>query len=189
MPLLAEKAALRRQLRQLRQGIPPEERARAAQAAARVVCALPEFVQAHTVLLYLATGEELETAPILQEALRLGKTVGVPRCEGPGQMRFYRYLPEHPPAPGAYGILEPDAACCPPVTRWEGSLCITPGLAYDRTGHRLGYGGGYYDRFFAGYSGIRLGLCYQRLLLPALPTGPDDRPVELVVTEDGGFRV
>lgn len=188
MPVLTEKAALRRQLLAARQALDPGQRAAAAREVARQVAALPEFVQAKTVLLYLSTPQELDTAPILREALRRGKQVGAPRCEGEGQMRFYVYRPGAL-IKGAFGIREPDPARCPPVEGLAESICLAPGLSYDRAGFRLGYGGGYYDRFFAGYPGFRIGVCFAALLRQALPIEPTDCPVQLVVTEKGGFRL
>lgn len=157
------------------------------QAVAKRLAALPEYRRAGTVLAFAGTDRELDTGPLLTMILSDGKRLALPRCVGPGQMQAL--LAEDPALlrPGAYGILEPEADW-PPVLPAEIQLAVVPCLACDRAGHRLGHGGGYYDRYLAAYGGDAVLACPQALVLDRVPQGPFDRPVPLVVTESGVYR-
>ena len=83
---------------------------------------------------------------------------------------------------GMYGIREPDEALpCSEIT--ENTVCIVPGLAFTPDGGRLGYGGGYYDRFLSDYSGTSIGLCYSELLFDSLPSEEYDIAVDIIITD------
>ena len=90
---------------------------------------------------------------------------------------------------GAYGVMEPNPVSCPVLHEYSGSLCVVPALAYDKAGYRLGYGGGYYDRFLSRYTGVTAGIVYQCFLRERLIHGRYDRPVEFVFTEYGSFHI
>ena len=96
------------------------------------------------------------------------------------EARLYRGMSRL--SPGAFGIPEPDPDC--PVVKVEDlSMILVPGLCFDLRRFRLGHGGGYYDRYLAGFSGLTVALCRDRLLFPSLPTEPHDRAVDLLLTE------
>lgn len=179
-----EKSLLRRTFLARRDGL--EDRDAKDRAICRTLCKLPRFQQANQVLLYLSKGSEPDTWEILEQALRQGKQVCAPRClDSQGNMAFYRITSREDLAPGRFGLLEPDPAKCPEAECGEESLCLVPGLAFDREGYRLGYGKGYYDRFLAKHRVEAIGLCYGALLQPRLPRGPYDRQVDWLVTEAG----
>jgi len=102
-------------------------------------------------------------------------------------MVFHRYVPDnliiHP-----FGMAEP-AAHLPQVSPKEIQLVLTPGLAFDRSGWRLGYGGGYFDRFLKDFGGVSVGVVYRDLLLNTIPHGRYDIPMSWLVTEDGIVKV
>ena len=102
------------------------------------------------------------------------------------RMVFHPYdaarLVRHP-----FGMAEP-AADLPTVPPEALELVLVPGLAFDRHGWRLGYGGGYYDRFLKGFAGISAGIVFHALLLDDLPHGEFDVPVQWVVTEEGMLK-
>ena len=178
-----EKDALRRKLLARRNRLPDrEERDRKWQER---LFSLPHYRESPALLLYLSVESEPDTWPVLENALKQGKAVYAPCClDREGRMAFYRVFSRGCLAPGPFGIWEPDPARCPP---WKGeaALCLVPGLAFDRKGFRLGYGKGYYDRFLADFRGASVGLCYGPLLLPDLPRGPYDRPVDVVLADTG----
>lgn len=149
------------------------------------------YQKAPWVLLYLSTGEEVDTRRILEDALSRGKAVYAPVCRAgeEGQMDFYRVRFPGLLAPGAYGILEPPREEPMPAQVPPGALCLVPGLAFDQRGYRLGYGKGYYDRFLQKRQVRAVGLCYQALFVPSLPEGPFDQRVEAVITEQGCQRI
>ena len=85
---------------------------------------------------------------------------------------------------GAYGIPEPSDKM-EVVTDFSECICIVPGLVFDLSGHRLGYGKGYYDRFLKDFTGYSVGLVYSEFILDKLPCEPTDRAVDLMITERG----
>ena len=142
------------------------------------------FRETKTVLTYVSVPAEIDTSLFLETAIRLKKTVAVPRCEDQsGRMSFYIIRTASELSPGHFGVLEP-AAHCEPLSDIPGdALCVVPALAFDRKGFRLGYGKGYYDRFLNRFTGTAVGLCYARCVQDALPHGKYDRAVQLLVTE------
>ena len=141
-----EKQALRASIRQLAAGLSPRYRAAADRAIAAHVLSLPEYQSAGAVFCFVGAGREIDTRPILEQALADGKTLCVPLCTGPGTMelRAVRDLKEL--VPGAYGILEPPADS-PALSPDQTDLAVIPCVTCSREGRRLGRGGGYYDRF------------------------------------------
>ena len=108
----------------------------------------------------------------------------LPRIQPEGRMTFHPYDPEHM-IWHPYGMLEP-APDLSSVSVENIQLALVPGLAFDRQGWRLGYGGGFFDRFLAGFAhGISLGVTYHALLLDSLPHHQHDIPVQYIVTEEG----
>lgn len=181
---MQEKAALRRELLARRDAVPQrEEKSR---AVGDGVLALPAYQKARQVLLYLSKGSEVDTWKVFARALAEGKEVYAPRClDGEGTMGFFQVTSPQELLQGRFGLWEPDPRRCAPWRRREGALCLVPGIAFDRQGYRLGYGKGYYDRFLAVFSGTAAGLCFRELALERLPRGPQDRRVDVLVTEAG----
>lgn len=171
----AQKAALRREIAAL----PAPDW----QPLLRSFLALPEVDAARAVLLFYGVGREPDTVELIDELLRRGKAVALPRC-----------LPEHwmeaaviddrtQLRPGKYGIPEPDESC-PVLARDRIDLILVPNVCCDRRGYRLGHGAGYYDRYLAGYSGMTVSLCPESWLQARVPTDEFDLPVRLVLTEE-----
>lgn len=182
---MTEKQALRRQLLAKRRALPQRKEKDA--AIFQHVAALPVWRQASQVLLYLSLPEEPDTLALARLALGQGKQVLAPVCSpGPGDMAFYPFADLGELRRGQWGIWEPVPQGLPSAPE-PGTLCLTPGLAFDRTGARLGYGRGYYDRFLAGRGLYAVGLCYADLFVDWLPTTPLDERVALVVTEAGAY--
>ena len=140
------------------------------------------YREADTLLVYAAREHEIDTAMVICAALANHKIVALPRCEEDGVMRFYRIRSMSDLIPGRFGIREPDPACelFEPGAR---TLCVCPCLCCDMQGYRLGFGGGYYDRFLSDYPGTSAVLCYADALLPELRHEPHDIPVNIIVTE------
>jgi 5-formyltetrahydrofolate cyclo-ligase len=140
------------------------------------------FQEAALILSYLPMSDEVDLLPLMQKNPQ--KNWLVPRILPQGRMQF------HPYDPGRllrhrFGMLEPDPEL-PVIPAEQVELVLTPGLAYDRCGWRLGYGGGFYDRFLSGQQSlVSLGVTYQALLLPDLPHHEYDVPVQYIVTEYG----
>lgn len=181
--MCADKQSLRRFFRAQRAAQSSDARTAQANAIAARVLSHPIYAHAQTIFCYCARAEEIDTHAILQAALQAGKCVCVPRCTGPGIMSAYAILDLQQLLPGAYGILEPPADL-PAIAPEQIDLCLAPCLAADRSGYRLGYGGGYYDRFFAKMTGVRAALCAaDRLLDAPLPQESTDLPCHVIFTE------
>ncbi len=172
----------------LRRLVTPAQKAEWDQAiAARTLRLAKEagLMDGRPVYLYMDIRNEAGTGGILKELWRRKIPAALPRVEG-RQIRFYLAGSPQDLAPGAMGILEP-AAGCPPAESRE-SLVLTPGVAFDRSLLRLGYGGGYYDRFFQEEPAHpRWGLAYEFQVIDALIPDPWDCRVDRIITEEGAY--
>ena len=177
----ARKAALRAQAKLRRTAMSADERAAKSAAMCALALALPAAGKTARVLCYLSLPQEPDTRAIVRAALARGKALYVPRVLPERGLAFHRIFAEDEAAPGAFGIREPPADA--PLFAGGDALCFVPGLCFDAGGCRVGYGGGYYDRFLAAFAGIAAGLCFEADLAPSLPRTQTDRAVGIVVTE------
>jgi 5-formyltetrahydrofolate cyclo-ligase len=115
--------------------------------------------------------------------LRLGKRVVVPKVSGRRLLLCELKDPDRDLAPGSFGVWEPLPHAMRPVSPKALELVIIPGLAFDRRGHRLGHGLGYFDRFLRRVprSAARIGVCFDFQLLDHLPNRPHDQAVDRVL--------
>ena len=151
-------------------------------AILRALLCTEAFRESDLVLCYVSVASEADTRALLSHCFAVGRRVAVPRCEPKGVMRFHEVRSLQSLRPSPLGIPEPDADL--PVPEFgKKTLCIVPGLLFDLCGHRIGYGGGYYDRFLAAFPGKTIGLCHEALLCRALPHEPFDCPVQCIITE------
>ena len=132
---------------------------------------------------YVGRDDEVNTSPVLRQALSEGKRVGVPLCAGPGVMEVREIESLEDLNPGFCGMKEPDRTC-PLIRPDEIDLVLVPCLSCTRDGTRLGYGGGYYDRYLKKVRGTTLAIFRERLLSASLPVEPHDIPVLGVITEN-----
>jgi 5-formyltetrahydrofolate cyclo-ligase len=190
LDLRGYKTALRIRYRNIRKAMEPAvKREKDSQILARLL-AMPIYQECRLLLTYVSTPEEVDTHVLITKAIAAGKTVAVPYCiAGTRQMAFYTIRSLEELVPRSYGVLEPVAKEENKITNFARSLCVLPGVVFDRFGYRLGYGGGYYDRFLAeAYPGKTVGLCYQDCTVPSLRRGRFDVACEWVVTENDFFR-
>lgn len=140
---------------------------------------------ASDIALYVATPQEFPTDSLIGLALVQGKRIWLPRVTGPTGMEMVRVAGPGDLVPGRFGILEPRADLAAPASVPKGLLVIAPGLVFDRHGHRIGKGKGFYDRWFAANpDAVRAGLCFDVQVHPArLEPGPHDMPVHHLLTE------
>ncbi len=183
-----QKRALRREMSERRAALSDDERrARSAAATARLL-ALPELAEAagRTIAGYVAAKGEIDPAEALARLAADGATVALPRVSAAApRLRFHR-APIDGLVPGRFGLMEP-AASTPEVAVDALDVVIVPGLAFDDAGHRLGFGGGYYDGGFADRPGARhaprIGLAYDFQVVARCPAGDGDVGVDVVVTD------
>ena len=138
-----------------------------------------QYREAKAIYGYLPYNQEVRTVPMLEQALLDGKRVAVPKCYG-DEMKFIWLDDLSQVAPGYAGIPEPIADA--PVADDETALVLMPGLAFDPQGHRIGYGGGFYDKFLAlEPDHPTLALCYDFQMMDHLETDDYDIPVDCVL--------
>ena len=179
---MLDKKALRREIGAKKRAMSAEEIEQASARLAEKFFQTELYRQAKAIYGYLSYNQEVCTEQILRRAQADGKRVAVPKVYGE-EMRFLWLNDLKQVAPGAYGIPEPVAD--EPVAMDETALVLMPGLAFDPEGHRLGYGGGFYDRYLADQPNHPfVALCYRFQLLDHLETEAHDVPVDLVVCDD-----
>jgi 5-formyltetrahydrofolate cyclo-ligase len=186
---VVEKRELRERMRAVRSEIPPSERAiLAARAEARLL-ALPELQGASTVLMFYSFGTEIPTAVLVRRLLTRGWRVLLPYLTDGAEMEAGEIRPGESLEPTDYGPKEPNRRVA--VSPQEVDVVVTPGLAFDRSGRRLGYGGGYYDRYLTRLHphAVRIGIGFASQVLDRVPAEDDDELVDVIVTDGEVIRV
>lgn len=178
------KRALRAKYRSLREEMDPAEKAGYDRQIFERLIATPFYQKAKALLCFVSTDIEVDTHRLISRALADGKRVAVPKClDRKGTMEFYEIHGLSELSPGEFALLEPDITHALPFTDYKNSLCILPAFAFDRDGFRLGFGMGYYDRFLHRFTGMKLGVCYNSCIAPALPHGRFDVPADYIITQ------
>jgi 5-formyltetrahydrofolate cyclo-ligase len=188
--LLAKKAALRKQIRGALEKISPAARTT---LSAQIRDRLKEqavWENAGAVLFFAPRPDELDLWPLLEEALAAGKIAALPRYHPAGKnyvaCRVQNLRSEI--VTGAFGIREP-AARCPEIPLNRLHLILVPGVAFDRHGHRLGRGKGFYDRLLAGACGVKCGIAFDEQMVNEVPAGPSDVRMDFIVTPTRGAEI
>ena len=174
-----DKKELRRSIRERKRAMTEVEIVSRSEKLGVLFAQSEAYKAAKTIYGYLPYNQEVRTVPMLEQALKDGKRVAVPKVYG-DEMKFL-YLDDLTKVSKGYaGIPEPIADG--PVADDETALVLMPGLAFDPQGHRIGYGGGFYDKFLAAEPNHpTLALCYEFQLLPELDTEEHDIPVDTVL--------
>jgi 5-formyltetrahydrofolate cyclo-ligase len=182
------KRAIRAEVRASRDALAPQERARRSKMIAGRALELDEVRVARVVLAFWPFGSEVDTAPLMDVLFERGRTVTLPRIAG-GELEARTYVPGDPLETTSFGALEPaDGRVVDPTTI---DVVVTPAVAFDRTGRRVGYGGGFYDRLLPRLrpDALRLGIGFDLQLVPEeLPGGAFDLRVDAIVTESEVLR-
>lgn len=153
-------------------------------AICRRAVELRPYREAGTVHTYFGTiAGEVATAALLEDAWAAGKRVVCPRIgsEGGLESRVVRSMEDF--VGGPMGLREPEPDSSPLVEPEAIDLVVVPGIGFDIGGHRLGFGTGYYDRFLTTTEATRVGLAFSLQIIHRIPRGPDDEPVDWIVTE------
>ena len=165
-----------------RSRVPPEAIEDAARDVATLVAGLPEIERARLVLAFASFGRELPTDPLLERLLSAGKTVVLPYVDAAdGAMRAAAIRSLDDLVPGYRGIREPAERL--PAAAVEAA--VVPGVAFDARGGRLGYGGGFYDRYLEDIAGgvPVIGVCFDVQVVDEVPVEAHDRRVDIIATE------
>ena len=154
------------------------------------LAALTAYQTARQVLIYLAMPGEVTVEEVMRLRDSEGKQIYVPRCAPKRRLAIHPYVPGKTPLQtGPFGIQEPDHALVPEVETDRLDMVIVPALLLSETGDRLGYGGGYYDRFLPKLPDacLKIGVLPDALIVPSLPRDPWDIPLDTIVTEKRTF--
>jgi 5-formyltetrahydrofolate cyclo-ligase len=178
-------------MEKIRDSIEEREKELLDQAVKEHLLSWEQYRKATHIFCYVSFQSEINTFPIIEAALMQGKIVAVPRIDlNSGEMGAFVIRDTSASLEtGAYDILEP-VKSCEELDYRKLQLIIAPGLAFTRDGHRLGYGGGFYDRFMERQRGhsqrtVVCALTYNRLILDQLPVKDHDIAVDYVITESG----
>jgi 5-formyltetrahydrofolate cyclo-ligase len=175
------KRALRREVLARRDALSGSERERMSAAIVARALALPEVRQARSVMAFWSFGSEVDTGPILARLHAAGKEVSLPRIQG-REVVPVPYVPGVAMRRTSFGAMEPAGSALDPRSI---DVVLTPGVAFDRRGNRVGYGHGYYDRLLGRVrpETAKVALAFGLQVVEEVPAGSADRPVDLVVTE------
>lgn len=187
--LMNEKSSLRKLFSSIRKGIDAETRSYLSVRIASNLINSVEFRNSGLILAYVSFSDEVGTEDIIRYALSEGKKVAVPYWENK-KMDFY-YIKDVEDLSYDIGSIKTiNRNSSELVTDYSGSLCIVPALSFDNCGNRLGFGGGYYDRFLALHpESIPVGICFERCISSfPLPAEEHDIPVKKVITENNILR-
>ena len=175
-----DKKQLRSMIREKKRAMTEESIVQASKKLGELFAACPQYQAAKTIYGYLPYNQEVRTVPMLERALADGKQVAVPKVYG-DTMRFIYMTDLSRVATGYAGIPEPIDD--EPVAEDPTALVLMPGMAFTASGDRMGYGGGFYDKFLAQEpQHPTVALCYDFQLVDSLPTEAYDIPVDLVLT-------
>lgn len=179
----------RQLIRQKRNALSSEQQYEASLDITNQCLSLPDFQTAQHIALYISTDGEIDTKPLIQSLWDLGKHVYLPVLHpfSPGHLLFLHYTNDTPMTYNKYGIVEPklNQTLIKPVSELD--LVCTPLVGFDTTGHRLGMGGGYYDRtlskwFNTGIGARPIGIAHDCQHVDRLPTEVWDIPLPKIVT-------
>lgn len=186
---IRQKQTLREKFKKVRDGISMNSQQAAARKIAARLFKMPEFKTARIMGLYLSKDSEVRTFGILNKILQLKKRAAVPKTSASGSMRFHSIRGLQDCRLGAFNVLEPRPRR-PVVKADQIDLLIVPGLLFDKKGHRLGYGKGFYDKFLGKTKPhFLIGLTYENTLVTRIPNDCHDHPVQTIITEKKIYRI
>lgn len=143
------------------------------------VANLEEYKQSKLLLVYVSLKDEVDTFKLIEHSLETGKKVAVPKCVG-NNIEFYYIENLGELEKGKFNILEPKTDR--KVIEFNNSICIIPGVAFDKEMSRIGYGKGFYDRFLKSYCGIKIGLAYRECICEKIDNDINDVKIDKIIT-------
>lgn len=183
---MMDKKTLRKELTYIRDHIDQTTFQSAPGMCMNLLREMEEYKKSDTVYIFLSFRSELNTIAMIEEIMSDGKTIAVPRVNGKN-MAFYEIKSLDDCESGAWGILEPKTSC-PLIT--EAGIMLLPGLGFDVEGGRIGYGGGFYDRYLEEREDlVKIGLCYHAQMTESVIRQEHDILMDYVLTEKKLFRM
>lgn len=188
---MSTKVDLRRKYVQIRDGLDKDSRNCMSENILGILCDTDVYKKAKTVFVYVSVGSEVKTHSLIDKALSDGKRVVVPLCNTlTHSMDIYEIKDRGQLETGSYSIPEPKAnlilsGAIQKVMSSEIDLAIVPAVVFDKRGMRIGYGGGYYDRFLCEFKGVAAGIAFEQCIVDELPTEEFDCGVDMVICSEG----
>lgn len=182
--LVANKKALRASIKQKRRALSIEYRQQASRKMQAELTRLPCYQAAEYIMLYMAMQDEVQLDELIAMVLKNGKKAVIPLVTGAGLMEAVELSDMADLVPDKYGIKTVSEEKRRLIAPDKIDLIIVPGVAFDKAGHRLGMGGGFYDRFMLRASrAVRAALAYDCQLLVSVPAEVHDLTVDYIITE------
>lgn len=148
------------------------------------------FDKCNQVLFYAALDDEVNLDLSVKKSLEKEKKVALPVCiDNRGKMQYYYIRSFDDIEVGAFGVREPKVDFCKPLDSFSNAICIVPAIAFDKSGYRLGYGKGYYDRFLSKFNGISIGVSYDECIVQNICADSFDIPVDYIITQSGVLSI
>ncbi|MBR1892968.1 MAG: 5-formyltetrahydrofolate cyclo-ligase [Lachnospiraceae bacterium] len=179
----AEKRALRKKILEIRDNIPSELIDKKSAVIWTKLMSSEAYKNASVIYFFVGYGSEVQTAPMIREALQMGKRVAVPRVVSKTDMKFCEIHALTDLVEGFKGILEPTEDA--PVIKAPADLVILPGVAFDTDRNRMGYGRGYYDRFLEAIDKDvpKIALCFNEQIVDEVPHEVTDIKADQILTD------
>ena len=171
------KQILRNKYKEIRKNIPNREEQD--NIIFNKVINLEEYKQSDLILIYVSFKDEVDTNKLIKHSLENGKQIAVPKCER-DDIVFYHINSLEDLGEGCFGILEPKTNKI--VHNFDNSICIIPGVAFDKQKNRIGYGRGFYDRFLENYNGIKIGLTYKECICERIDVACNDIKMDKTIS-------
>ncbi len=179
---ISDKVTLRKQLIEFRNGLSDEYINLADMIISKKLFESDEYINSDLILIYISVRNEINTYEIIKQSFNLGKKVAIPYCDNK-KMKFYEISSLNELTEYQFGIPTVNPEGRNPVSVDKNTLCIVPALAFDLSGNRLGYGGGYYDRFLDENTVASIGLCRKNFVFHELPNEDYDIRIPKVITD------
>lgn len=184
---LNDKKALRRQMKILREAMNRDEMFSKSSQVFEQLITIPEYKRADKIYTYVSTNNEVDTIMLIDYSLSIDKRIFVPKVID-NHMEFYEISDISELSPGYFGIYEPDINGKEPDYSRTGFMCM-PGLAFDLSFNRIGYGGGFYDRYLAQDNRLyKAALAYAFQLVDSIPSELTDVKPDMIITESNIYR-
>lgn len=182
-----DKKILRRQMKKQREAMSREEMFSKSEQIFEQLITVPEYKRSDKIYTYVSMNNEVDTIMLIDYSLSIDKRVFVPKVIG-NHMEFYEISDISELSSGYFGIYEPDINGKEPDYSRTGFMCM-PGLAFDLSFNRIGYGGGFYDRYLAQENRLyKAALAYSYQLVPAVFAEPTDVKTDMIITESNIYR-
>ncbi len=177
-----DKALVRKEVRKKLAAMTEEKVVRQAEEIADRLFGTVFWREAAAIAVTISTRQEVPTAGIIRKAWEEGKRVAVPKCDPVDKTMEFRYITSFRELETVYfGLQEPIISETEAARKEEMDLMIVPGLAFDRKGYRIGFGGGYYDRYLEQYDGMSISLLFPEQMYESIEKEQHDIPVSVLV--------